>query len=102
MFNGQMVHRAIWESHNGEIPTGYLVHHKNGDGLDNQLENLEMMTLAEHCRLHLPSRGRLGYRSVALCVVCGNARPTDCRRVCGKCRSAQYRLRRRERALALV
>jgi len=100
VLNGRMVHRIVWESQSGIIPNGYLLHHKNGDRLDNRLENLEMMTLGEHCKLHQPSCGRLGYRSVTLCITCGNAKPINRRRQCGKCKSAQYRLRRKEKAFA--
>ena len=45
-------HRSVWEKHNGEIPAGYDIHHKNGDKLDNRLENLEAMHHNEHAVLH--------------------------------------------------
>lgn len=45
-------HRYIWELHNGKIPEGYVVHHKNGLKYDNRIENLELMTLEEHSRMH--------------------------------------------------
>ena len=97
--NGQMVHRVVWESHNGRIPDGYLVHHTNGDRLDNRIENLGMMTLAEHCRLHKP---RLGYRAPisTICRVCGGERneteiaSNSYRRKCNKCRSKDNRKRK--------
>lgn len=33
-------HRAIWEKAHGKIPKGWVVHHLNGDMMDNSLENL--------------------------------------------------------------
>jgi hypothetical protein len=35
---------------------GEIVHHKNGDRHDNSPDNLEVMTQAEHARLHSASR----------------------------------------------
>jgi hypothetical protein len=35
-----LMHELIWESTAGEIPPGYMVSHKNGDGLDNREANL--------------------------------------------------------------
>ena len=35
------LHRAVWEYHNGPIPKGYHVHHKDNDRANNQIENLE-------------------------------------------------------------
>ncbi len=46
------LHRLIYEEHYGEIPKGYFVHHKNGNKLDNRIENLEAISHAEHTRLH--------------------------------------------------
>jgi hypothetical protein len=45
-------HRLIWKNTFGEIPEGYVVHHKDGDGKNNSLDNLELMTRLEHNRLH--------------------------------------------------
>ena len=40
--NGNVIfmHELIWESMAGKIPPGYMVSHKNGDGLDNRDFNL--------------------------------------------------------------
>jgi len=102
VYNGRMVHQSVWEANNGAISNGFILHHKNVDRLDNRIENLELVTRGEHCKLHLPSRGRLGYRSVTLCVVCGKVKPLERRRQCGKCKQAQYRKRKKEKAIGYL
>lgn len=55
-------HIIVWEKHNGEIPKGFHIHHKNGDKLDNRIDNLEMMSASEHTRLHA-IKNKLGHDS---------------------------------------
>ena len=51
--------RVIWAAANGPIPRGYVIHHINENPLDDRLENLQMLTNAEHMRLHAtPERMR--------------------------------------------
>lgn len=57
------LHRAIWEHHNGPIPEGWFVHHKDGDSLNNDIQNLELVTQSGHARIHateLHAQGRFG------------------------------------------
>jgi len=49
-------HVVIWESARGKVPPGYEIHHINGDGHDNRLENLVMLTKCEHRKLHAQLR----------------------------------------------
>lgn len=49
--HGKYLHRLIWEKANGNIPDGYVIHHKDGNRLNNDLSNLELMELHEHQRL---------------------------------------------------
>lgn len=46
------LHREIWKSHNGPIPDGFHIHHKDGNTLNNSIENLEMLTRMAHLSGH--------------------------------------------------
>lgn len=39
-----LLHRLIWEYHNGQIPKNMQIDHINGDKLDNRIENLQLVT----------------------------------------------------------
>jgi hypothetical protein len=49
---GSLLHRDIWEFHNGSIPDGHHVHHKDGDWSNNSIENLECIPASEHYKQH--------------------------------------------------
>lgn len=44
--------RLVWEAANGPILPGRIIHHDNEDPMDDRLENLRMVTRAEHARIH--------------------------------------------------
>jgi hypothetical protein len=49
----QYTHRIIMELNVGrKLTTSELVHHKNGNIKDNRIENLEIISRAEHAKLH--------------------------------------------------
>ena len=52
-------HVQVWESaHHTKLPEGCVIHHINGNGKDNRIENLVMMTKSEHNSLHAQLRKR--------------------------------------------
>ena len=46
------LHRAVWEFHYGEIPTGFHIHHIDGDKSNNRIENLSLVSASEHESFH--------------------------------------------------
>ncbi len=45
--------RLVYEKYYGPLPKGYLVHHIDGDSLNDAPENLMAMTRRDHVTLHL-------------------------------------------------
>ena len=43
-------HRIIWEMFYGEIPSGMQIDHKDGNGLNNSIDNLRLVSLGENLK----------------------------------------------------
>jgi predicted XRE-type DNA-binding protein len=43
-----MAHRVVWEKYYGDVPVGYIIHHKDGNKQNNHVENLEWVTDEEN------------------------------------------------------
>lgn len=71
MPNGYVLaHRAIMENLIGRVlNSDEIVHHINGNGHDNRIENIEIMDRAEHSRMHMKNHG-IRY-VLLLCPECG-------------------------------
>lgn len=61
----QHVHRIEWEKHNGKIPKGFIVHHKDENKLNWSIENLELLSKSEHIKRHKNIVKRPGVRIFA-------------------------------------
>lgn len=47
-----LLHRYVWEKHNGAIPNGFEIHHKDENKFNFDINNLEMITIKEHHKKH--------------------------------------------------
>lgn len=50
--HNKLLHRLIYEEVHGKIPDGYHVHHKDGNKLNNSIDNLELLEKRKHHSLH--------------------------------------------------
>ena len=47
------IHRAVWLYYNGKIPVGnYNIHHRDFNPANNNIDNLQLVTVAEHAKIH--------------------------------------------------
>lgn len=49
---GRRLHHVIWEAVFGPIPQGHVLHHRDGNKINNDIANLELMEWGEHTRHH--------------------------------------------------
>ena len=51
--SGRLFHRWVMEQHlKRRLKKGEIVHHKNGNKLDNRIENLEKVDFLDHIKIH--------------------------------------------------
>ena len=53
------LHRLIWQKFRGVIPKGHHIHHKDGNKLNNSIENLECISHSEHLSIHMIANKKL-------------------------------------------
>ncbi len=68
-----LVHRVIWEMHNGPIPEGMQVDHIWHDKLDNRIENLRLVTVLDNHR----NRAKSPKNTSGVTGVCWNKRDSN-------------------------
>ena len=51
------IYRIIYELFVGPIPKGYCIHHKDFNPTNDRVDNLQLMTIREHIKLHAQKRG---------------------------------------------
>lgn len=56
---GRRLHREVWKHHNGAIPKGYHVHHKDEDRSNNSIDNLVLMKGHDHLSEHMSKPERI-------------------------------------------
>jgi hypothetical protein len=89
-------HCIVWETANGPIPAGHVIHHIDEDPRNNDIGNLQLMTRAAHSKLH-----NQRHPLTKACEVCGDTftpHPTKRKRAktCSPaCRSALLSLKLR-------
>ena len=54
------VHRVVMENHLGhQLTRREVVHHKDGNTENNDIRNLQVMSLSEHSRMHMKDSSRI-------------------------------------------
>ena len=71
------LHRLVWEEAYGEIPEKMLVYHIDGDKLNNDLSNLELMSHIDHRRIHSGWLGDESGWTHKPCSRCKEMKPLD-------------------------
>lgn len=66
-----MLHNFIYEKEVSKIPDGYVIHHKDHNKTNNNIENLELLTPEAHSKLYNSIPGWNGMSKRVVCVETG-------------------------------
>ena len=70
----EWLHRRIWEDAHGTIPKGCHIHHKDGNPDNNDISNLECLTVRAHVHKHPYTEKRLAEHKVLLDEIRGKTK----------------------------
>ena len=68
------IHRAVWFYQHGEIPNEYKIHHIDENPANNHISNLQMLTNAEHKKIH----NQISNPKEYICKNCGKIFKSKC------------------------
>lgn len=66
-----MLHNYNWEKVNGKIPSGYELHHKDLNKINNDVSNLMLVTPKEHTKIHSKLINGSGMNKKVKCIETG-------------------------------
>ena len=66
-----MLHNYVWEKHNGKKPSGYEIHHIDFNKINNEIDNLQLVTPSEHTKIHSIATKGLGMNKRVKCMETG-------------------------------
>lgn len=97
------LHRVVWESINGPIPPGHVIHHRDDNPANNHPDNLQCLNEADH--KSIAHRDRPKQREhwerkptrPATCTVCGTVYQTKGTRETFYCSTACHRAKHQPR-----
>lgn len=67
----RLLHRVIWEDHNGPIPYDCIIHHIDGNSLNNDLSNLACVPLRDHLSVYHTENKYKNAKEIE-CTRCGS------------------------------
>ncbi len=95
----RLAHHIIWEKANGPIPENMEIHHIDSNKQNNDLENLMLLSVSDHQRIHSPYFALLDGKWARICRYCKKISKINERTTCDDCRARMARIERRSKKL---
>lgn len=88
------LHRAVYSYYYGEIPDGYVIHHKDWNPYNNNIDNLQLLTRSAHKKIHNSAPCSDNNTKTVICKNCNKefivSKVLKKHFCCDKCRRAFY------------